>query len=513
MFGADIKITLDRGAFTALFGLGEASQQYDELLALHCSGDAKIALRRTQGPVDGCIGFHIDGAASKTYEALETVQLTLNDDSEYDGGRICFVSQGGIRVPARPAGTLTKHPARVLHGVTRLYRGVRYSLFVVDYENGLGDADVFHLDAAAVTGILTSVPTPEEPAGNATQGAGRASPVTSVLQAGKAPSASASSYSDSDDDLPEPAIKAAQRVRNPIGDRPPAIGDRPPVIGGRPPPKTLAAHATKTCKLGVSPRSFVSAPKRSSNKRTSSPVHETASAAYPETDSRASTKTPADGAKRQRTRAAQGSHAAASVVPTLREVKLEEYKGLAIKPFDEDEHERLSQFFFTPVATSHAPGMHSRLRSSRTHAPRTVRATKTSTRFDCLEDRLWGVVKKNISELRDSGEHGSRARLFTLLRLLEAYLVDPTTPIYLPSELLPSTAAAAESTNEVVAMIDLTDDDHEVIDVETFVVDVLLTHVIKPDPDTFRTPLLPVDVVIKPDPDPPRPSGGSPRFD
>ena len=50
-------------------------------------------------------------------------------------------------------------------------------------------------------------------------------------------------------------------------------------------------------------------------------------------------------------------------------------------------------------------------------------------------------------------------------------------------------------------MIDLTGDDQEVIDVETFVVDVLLTHVIKPDPDAASTALLPMDVVIKLDPD------------
>ena len=130
--------------------------------------------------------------------------------------------------------------------------------------------------------------------------------------------------------------------------------------------------------------------------------------------------------------------AAAAVVSTSREVKLEEHGGLATKLFDEAEYTRLFQFFFSPVATSHAAGMHSRLRSARNQAPRTVPVTTDTTRFDCLDDQSWGVVKKNISVLRGRGEHGDRSRMFTLLRLLEAYLIDPTTPICLPSELLPS---------------------------------------------------------------------------
>jgi hypothetical protein len=84
------------------------------------------------------------------------VQLTLNDDSEYDGGRLCFVTghSAQLTVPVRPAGTLTQHARDILHGVTRLHRGVRYSLFVVDRNNGLGQNDVFELDECGVRSIL-----------------------------------------------------------------------------------------------------------------------------------------------------------------------------------------------------------------------------------------------------------------------------------------------------------------------------------------------------------------------
>ena len=114
---ADIKITLGttinkhehrtigrsgEAAFNALFQL-DSGERYARLLALH-PGDSKIALRRTEGPVEGCIGFHIDGIY-----ATHTVQLALNDDSEYDGGRICGGVQGDHgEVEVQPAKTVTQ---------------------------------------------------------------------------------------------------------------------------------------------------------------------------------------------------------------------------------------------------------------------------------------------------------------------------------------------------------------------------------------------------------------------
>ena len=160
----DIKITFGdkfgkkgKAAFVGLFGPG-SEEQYQQLVAKHTSDNCKIALRRTEGPVDGCIDFHCDGGYA-TY----TVQLTLNDSAEYDGGRLCFVTKETCKardkihltVPERPAGTLTGHHRDVLHGVTRLHSGVRYSLFVVDKSNGLGERDVHCLDADDISGIIS----------------------------------------------------------------------------------------------------------------------------------------------------------------------------------------------------------------------------------------------------------------------------------------------------------------------------------------------------------------------
>lgn len=98
-------------------------------------GRAAIAMRRTQGPIAGAIDWHFDGGY-----ASRTIQIALNDDSEYGGGRLCcFTPQHGVQVLRRSAGDLTSHGRDVLHAVTRLTSGTRYGLFVVDEINGLGE--------------------------------------------------------------------------------------------------------------------------------------------------------------------------------------------------------------------------------------------------------------------------------------------------------------------------------------------------------------------------------------
>ena len=57
------------------------------------------------------------------------MQLALNDDSDYEGGRLIFATEGRLIVPNRSKGTLTIHDNKIVHGVTRLESGVRYGLF------------------------------------------------------------------------------------------------------------------------------------------------------------------------------------------------------------------------------------------------------------------------------------------------------------------------------------------------------------------------------------------------
>ena len=96
--------------------------------------ECKIALRMTRGPTHTCIDFHCDGPY-----ATSTSQIPLNSPDEYKGGRLCFFVNGTLHVVPRPAGSLTQHPPKVLHGVTSVTEGTRKSLFIVDKWNGLGD--------------------------------------------------------------------------------------------------------------------------------------------------------------------------------------------------------------------------------------------------------------------------------------------------------------------------------------------------------------------------------------
>ncbi len=122
------------------YGEDDSSHNSDAmrvLLNLHCMQEngARIALRYTRGPVPGAIGWHFDGGY-----ASDTIQVALNDSSEYEGGRLCyFTEEKGVEVLERVSGDITIHNQQVLHAVTRLIKGDRYSLFVVDKSNGLGD--------------------------------------------------------------------------------------------------------------------------------------------------------------------------------------------------------------------------------------------------------------------------------------------------------------------------------------------------------------------------------------
>ena len=149
----DLKILFtDAEAFLEL-GLG--MELYTHLAKLHSStGRVRLALRRSAA-TEGCIAFHCDGGY-----ATRTVQVCLNSDTDYEGGRLIFYAQGKCHVPERKAGYTSIHDRDILHAVSRVTSGVRYSLFVVDKENSLGD-NVVRLKKEGVKAIVAT-PTPTE---------------------------------------------------------------------------------------------------------------------------------------------------------------------------------------------------------------------------------------------------------------------------------------------------------------------------------------------------------------
>ena len=63
---------------------------------------------------------------------LRPLQIPLSDDAACVGGRLVFAfPDGRVTLVHRKPGVLLAHDGDVVHGVTRLTAGVRYSLFAM----------------------------------------------------------------------------------------------------------------------------------------------------------------------------------------------------------------------------------------------------------------------------------------------------------------------------------------------------------------------------------------------
>lgn len=123
------------------FRLEISFQELDDLLGQSCSASIleacnllavssgaarlpRIVLRRTMstaGDEERCIALHRD-------YALVTLNVALNADSEYSGGRLLIVTSESSMTFERPVGHGIIMDSNIVHGVTALLDGVRYSL-------------------------------------------------------------------------------------------------------------------------------------------------------------------------------------------------------------------------------------------------------------------------------------------------------------------------------------------------------------------------------------------------
>lgn len=71
-------------------------------------------IRRCLAVPEGlCINFHVD-------YSLKTMQIALNSDEDYIGGRLIYATEdGNLRIPLRSAGSMTIHNNTIVHGVTK----------------------------------------------------------------------------------------------------------------------------------------------------------------------------------------------------------------------------------------------------------------------------------------------------------------------------------------------------------------------------------------------------------
>ena len=114
---------LDRDTVAALLKMPEALDAPSDLAIGDLYERVDIFLRMYSPQTRPYISFHSDTC---TY----TVNIALNDDSGFDGGKLLAVNGSALKAPPRPPGTAILHAGNLVHGVTKIERGTRYSLIL-----------------------------------------------------------------------------------------------------------------------------------------------------------------------------------------------------------------------------------------------------------------------------------------------------------------------------------------------------------------------------------------------
>ena len=100
------------------------------------SSDGRVAPAPVAAPVDAQIFIRRYSAGSRPWNPFHTdssaltINLALIDDGAYDGGELLACFNGAIRRIVRTQGDATLHASTLLHGVSRMSAGVRYSLII-----------------------------------------------------------------------------------------------------------------------------------------------------------------------------------------------------------------------------------------------------------------------------------------------------------------------------------------------------------------------------------------------
>ena len=117
--GNDFKLTITPETLIELVG----DTIVNKLLTLYNGYYNTIYIRKVTGN-NSLIDFHKD-------YSKQTMKIALNDHSEYIGGDLVYLSDGLIHKPEQVKGSITIHTNDIIHGVTPIISGVRYSLFIL----------------------------------------------------------------------------------------------------------------------------------------------------------------------------------------------------------------------------------------------------------------------------------------------------------------------------------------------------------------------------------------------
>lgn len=116
----DFKLEITFNTLQKLIG----NNKLDKIKKIFQNNISKIKLRRVYGN-NSFIDFHKD-------YANKTLKIPLNSHREYKGGDIIYLSNGRIHIPKQNLSSMTIHDNSIIHGVSPITEGIRYSLFILD---------------------------------------------------------------------------------------------------------------------------------------------------------------------------------------------------------------------------------------------------------------------------------------------------------------------------------------------------------------------------------------------
>ena len=173
----DLRCTITGQLLTSLIG----HSTFEKLLAFFGGPCDTVKLRRVQAH-GRWVAFHTD-------YSWRTMQIAINGDDEYQGGRLLFATTHGFEQPRRPPGSATIHTNEVVHGVTTLQAGTRYGLFFCETRQS-GAAPL----AVAPTYLSAPSAPPCSAAAPASKSLGAIAPITAATSTAAAAAAAFPSY-------------------------------------------------------------------------------------------------------------------------------------------------------------------------------------------------------------------------------------------------------------------------------------------------------------------------------
>ena len=119
----DFKLNITKEVLIELIG----ETICNTLLTMYDGYYNSIYIRKVLGD-KSLIDFHKD-------YSKRTMKIALNDPTEYEGGDLVYLSDGCIHIPEQVKGSITIHTNDIIHGVTPIVNGCRYSLFILHTPN------------------------------------------------------------------------------------------------------------------------------------------------------------------------------------------------------------------------------------------------------------------------------------------------------------------------------------------------------------------------------------------